>query len=290
MTPDRNKTLGTRKITASVMVWMDNLGFKPVETEVQLCAGWQCDIAGVIDPTRSEAVAMKLIPRNANWKDWQKDSVAADEKARAHESAYAALPSPITTLVEVKATLSDLKGDRKWEGSSPADLSFLAVPEKLVAAAVSLVTNPHWGLIRVTERGCRVIRWPVISSVTIEQRLATVYSIAVKRDHRTRYRALRESEKQARATKNKEKVTPDRWSEIARVVTIIAPGGRAGVFAYESVQHVLSSKRIGWLPVSVVEQLQELWGIAAIGEGPNAMSGQATIFLKDASAIRRDIG
>jgi hypothetical protein len=36
MTPDRNKTLGTRKITAVVMVWMDNLGFKPVETEVQL--------------------------------------------------------------------------------------------------------------------------------------------------------------------------------------------------------------------------------------------------------------
>jgi len=286
MTPDRNKTLGTRKITAAVMVWMHNLGFKPVETEVQLCNGWQSDIAGVIDPTRSEAVVMKLIPRNANWKDWQKDPVAAEEKARAHESAYGALPSPMTTLVEVKTTLSDLKGDRKWEGVSPADLSFLAVPEKLVVAALSLVTNAHWGLIRVTERGCRVIRWPVISPVTVEQSRANIYEIALRRDHRTRYRALREAEKQARVTRNKEKTTPECWGAVVRAVTIIAKGGRAGIFVYQSVEQILSSERVGYLPGSVIEHLR---GLAAVDEGLNGMSGQAAIFLKDSTALRRDI-
>lgn len=170
----------------------------------------------------------------------------------------------MTVLVEVKSSTTDLKSDPKWKRVAPADVSFLAVPEKLVSLALSVAPD-WWGVIRVTERGCRVMRWAVVKPVSIEQRLATIYAIALSRDHRTRYKVLRESEKQARVSRI-HKVRIDRWSRVVRAVTMVAKGGRAGVFQYASVAECLRSERVGHVPESVMEQLEELWGTVALTE------------------------
>src|SRR5438132_4894673 len=99
MTPDRNKTQTTREITAAVITWLDYHGFKPVETEVTVTRGWQADIAGVIDCTEGEAIALHLAPRKPNWRMSDERYQAMRE---AFESAYRGLPSPTTALIEVK--------------------------------------------------------------------------------------------------------------------------------------------------------------------------------------------
>jgi hypothetical protein len=103
------------------ILWLDNHGFKPVETEVPVMRGWVADIAGVIEPTHSEAVKLRLVPRKPNWTSFQTDLeryVAGKER---HENAYGSLPFPITVLVEVKTSLADLRRERKmvdaeWHG------------------------------------------------------------------------------------------------------------------------------------------------------------------------------
>lgn len=92
MIPDRNKTLSTRKTTASVVSWLDNQGFKPIETETLLCEGWQADVAAILDPTSGESVTLHLAPKKPKWKLWDSDPVLANQMHEAHEAAYKALP------------------------------------------------------------------------------------------------------------------------------------------------------------------------------------------------------
>lgn len=258
VTPDRNKTLSTRQITAAVVLWLDNHGFKPIETEVFVTRGWQADIAGLIDFTEGEAINLHLAPRKPNWK-------MSDEKYRltreAFETAYKALPSPTTLLVEVKSSLSDLKGDRKWKELSPTELRYVAVPPELLTAALPIVPLP-WGILKVTKQGVGVVRWAGIDRIiSVEERLGVVYDIAIRRDHRTRHKALRESQKLARATHNQERLTPDRWNSIARTVLTICKGG-GEYLPYACVEEVLKANQVGFLPEHTVEQLRKLWAIA----------------------------
>ncbi len=61
-----NKTPLTNQITNAVAAWMDNRGFKPVETEVTVAGGWVADLAGVIVPTRGAAPAARLVQRDTD--------------------------------------------------------------------------------------------------------------------------------------------------------------------------------------------------------------------------------
>jgi hypothetical protein len=60
---DRNKSPITHEVTDAVAVWLDAHGFKPVETEVPMVAGWVADLAAVICPTQTELIALQLIKR-----------------------------------------------------------------------------------------------------------------------------------------------------------------------------------------------------------------------------------
>jgi hypothetical protein len=64
---DRNKTELTQNVTRIASLWLNRKGFKPVETEV--CVEWRhkkawiADVAGVIAPTQTELIDLKLIRR-----------------------------------------------------------------------------------------------------------------------------------------------------------------------------------------------------------------------------------
>lgn len=256
MIPDRNKTLTTRQITAAVITWLDNHGFKPIETEVFVTAGWQADIAGLIECTEGEAINLHLAPRKPSYKA----SVETYRiKRDAFDLAYNALPAPMTMLVEVKTSVSDLKRDRKWRQGPPTELRYVAIPPELLPLALSLVPLP-WGILTVTQRGVRAIRWASIERIiSAEERLGVVYDIAIRRDHRTRHAALRESQKQARIHHNQNNVTPRRYTEIASLFLRIAKGG--GEFLpYATIEECLNAQRI-YLPSYLIKQLEPLWGL-----------------------------
>ena len=262
LSPDRNKTLTTRKITAAVVTWLDNHGFKPVEAEVTVAAGWKSDIAGLIDFTEGEAIALHLAPRKPTWK-------TSNEKYRAmreaFEKAYKLLPSPTTLLVEVKTSISDLKGDSKWQRQSPTDLRYVAVPPELLSRATEIVPE-LWGILMVTTQGVCVKRWAKLEAgITLEHRFMVTYNVALRRDHRTRHAALRETMKAARATRNREVLTPDRWSCVARAVLDVCDGGRDLLRRNDSVEAVLAYHRVGKLPEWLIVRLRELWDIKHSG-------------------------
>lgn len=256
--PDRNKTQTTREVTAHVVTWLNYHGFKPIETEVCVAPGWHADIAALIECTEGEAINLHLAPRKPNWK-------MADEKYRAmrlaFEDAYKALPSPVALCVEVKCSVSDLRGDRKWKEPVPAELCYVAITPELLSLALSIVPVP-WGIVTVSARGVRVNRWAAIGrTLATEERFAIVYDIAIKRDHRTRHAALREAQKQARVVDNLERLTPQRWNLIARAVLTICKGG-GDCLPYSTVEQVLLANRIPVLPGYVMDDLRKLWGVA----------------------------
>lgn len=269
MTPDRNKTQLTRELTAAVITWLDAHGFKPIETECPVADAWIADVATMIEPTRGEATALKLLPRKPRY---------GGEDYQEWDRQYMDLPAPITALVEVKASVPDLKRDRKWLSVPAAALSFLAVPAELATLAIE--TAPAaWGIIQLSspqavlpineatgelEPRLRVVRWPRLVTVSPDQRLRLIYNVALRRDHRSRYGALREAQKQARATDNQERVTPARWSSVVSAVLSIMKGGQAygGTQIYRSVDDVLRANRVSGLPGWQKERLEALWGVS----------------------------
>ncbi len=257
MTPDRNKTLTTRQVTAAVVTWMDEHGFKPVETEVLVEeSGWQADVAGLIDCTESEAVQLHLAPRKPSYR---LPNEKYREKREAFERAYRGLPCPLTVLVEVKTALSDLRSDSKWTRAAPTDLCYVALPPNLLSSALTIVPAT-WGILLVSRDGVKAHRYGTLQpGITLEKRFRVAYNVAVRRDHRTRYKALRESLKAARVVHNRETVTPDRWNRIVLAVLDICDGG--SYFRKEmSVEQILAWHRIGKLPPSLIERLKkELW-------------------------------
>jgi len=146
--PDANKTDLTRQITAAAAIWLNERGFKPIETEVSVADKWVADLASIGYLTRTEAQRLKLIHRKPAWK--QRQGRAREE----WEHEYLALPAPLTAVVEVKISLSDLGKDTKWIRAAPARLLYLAVPQTLIDR---LVAEPNiddrWGLLVLDAAG-----------------------------------------------------------------------------------------------------------------------------------------
>jgi hypothetical protein len=76
MIDDHNKTSMTKLVTAAAIRWLDEKGFKPVETEVAVADAWIADIAGSILPTNTELINLKLLKRRPNWRQPQNEDRA----------------------------------------------------------------------------------------------------------------------------------------------------------------------------------------------------------------------
>lgn len=251
---DRNKTELTHKVTNAVDCWLDERGFKPTETEVCVCDGWVADLAGVIVPTQTELQKLKLMPPKPKW------------NKREEVEAWYALANErqqlMTALVEVKTSRADFLGDKKWGQQPPVNLAYLAIPNDLPVSPEEIPAG--WGLITYSSatQNMRALRPAVIREITVEQKLWVVHEIAVRRDHRTRYEALRESQKDERIHANQE-VSRTRVHDAIRAVTAIFHGceypGKPWATRYNSVQEVLEHFNIKHLQAADVEALEIIW-------------------------------
>lgn len=252
MTPDRNKTPLTHAITQRVAQWMDDHGFKPVETEVWLGDRWNADLAGVITPTQTELIGLKLIRRppptwGADWTDERKVSAHADHALWSTDRA--AIPPILTCAIEVKASRSDFRGDWKWQAPAQTDLRYIAMPKGLIP---DFEWPAGWGIILTSEDGSAIhrVHKPTVTSMSADQRLKVVLSIAVRRDNVTRYARLRELQKQVTVDEAHRRVA-GRLQDAIGVVTDVMEG--------ETVERALNRRGIRTkLPDWTVEALEKL--------------------------------
>ena len=202
---DRNKTELTHAATRRAAEWLDTHGFKPIELEVAVAKGWVADLAGVIDPTQTELIELKLIkqpPRSPDHLHANPDLwTTYQTKYGAWRETFERFRSPLTAVVEVKTQRSDFLSDHKFDRTRwqhrPADLCLLAVTPGVIRITECPV---GWGLIDLSADGNTVKGYRIApyQPVTIAETLGVVYEIALNRDHSTRHRRLRELQKSLR--------------------------------------------------------------------------------------------
>jgi hypothetical protein len=256
---DRNKTEITRLVTAAVMRYFDEHGCKPLETEVPICDGWVADVAGVINPTQTELVELKLIKRRPRYRDY---SEAAQQEQRAWYDEVKQAQKLMTVLCEVKTSRSDFRGDKKWELRIPANLAYLAIPKDL---PVSMDEIPlAWGVLEYlpASDSIRCIRVPAVNEVTTEQQLSITLQVAVRRDHHTRYERHREFQKQMVKAHN-EDISRTRVSVALRAMTSVVTG-KCGPVPHDSVEGALEYHGIKHVTEYDMDKLRKLWKIAEV--------------------------
>lgn len=180
---DRNKTATTHHITAAAVAYLDMRGCKPIETEVGIGLGEAvkygiADIASFVYPTHTEISKLKI-------RRFCRDEINGQL---------------LTVVVEVKASRPDFQKDKKRKFKIfPANLCYLAYPKGLLKP--DEVPEGWLGLEATKdERSIWRTHWQkgAIHSPDAGTVLDTVVSIAIKRDHRTRYRAMRDYMRAAR--------------------------------------------------------------------------------------------
>lgn len=246
MIADRNKTELTRALTAAVVRYLDERGFKPVETEVQVCDGWIADIAGVISPTQTELQELKLIPRAPSWRNGGREKW--NEVAKAAQKL-------MTCLVEVKTSMSDFRNDRKWtwlEKQFPVNLPYIAIPSTLPIERSQFPLS--WGVLEYNEKNdtVRIVQIPEVWRMTVEQQLSVILEIAIRRDHHTRYERIRGFRREMVVAHNADISRTRMQDAIGAVYSIVR--GR-----YESVENCLNYYRIKNLHEHDLELLRRLW-------------------------------
>ena len=193
---DLNKSIVTHQVTDAAALWLDGHGFKPVETEVPMPwysetkSGWIADLAAVIQPTQTELIELKLIPRKPRWPGSAKWTEAHREKEDRWQEVADLCLRFMTCLVEVKTSRADFRSDHKWRTEPPADLAFLAVPKGLLKPEE---WPTGWGILEWTGGSAIAYRRrPEPRVIPVDRQLRTTLSIAVRRDHHTRYARMRE--------------------------------------------------------------------------------------------------
>ena len=240
MIDDRNKTDLTKLATSAAVRWLDEKGFKPIETEVAVAPAWVADIAGSILPTNTELVNLKLLKHRPNWRlgreKWLEWQALADQACKL-----------LTVIVEVKTTKSDFSGDSKWSLPAPA---YLAVPNSLA------VECPEgWGMLTYDagRNEARCHKPAPLHEVSVESQLNLVLQVSIRRDHDTRYKRFREFRQMVRERNNADK-SLTRTLDAMRAMLAIVEG------KHESVEESLDRNRVRKVPEWMIEELRELWG------------------------------
>lgn len=246
MIDDRNKTALTKSVTAAALSYLDERGCKPIETEVPICTGWVADLAGVLSPTQTELVLLKLIKRRPQYnqpgyREWY-------EMAQATQKL-------MTVIVEVKTSRSDFAGDRKWTMDCPSNLAYLAIPNDLVVGPEEFPNG--WGVLSYSaaSSSVRCIRIPKCHEITVDQQLGVVLQVAIRRDNNTRYARLRELQREIRQDRNAD-VSRTRLLTAMRAMKSIVEG------KHSTVEESLEYHGVK-LPKYFIDELQLVWGIVA---------------------------
>lgn len=240
---DLNKTPLTQQITDATFAWLDGKGFKPVETEVRLCAGWCADLAGVLCPTQTELIALKLLARSPKWGTATYDAWYVKRKLALRI---------MTCLVEVKISRGDFLGDKKWSTSPSTDLAFLVTPANLISREE---WPTGWGILDFKDGAVRMLRPPTPFNPTLEQQRDVILEIAVRRDHHTRHARLRELQREERSYAN-DRETLRRIDKLAKAVMSIASA------KHPDVETCLSYWGLHKMSPVAIEMLRPIYGIA----------------------------
>jgi hypothetical protein len=253
---DRNKTTLTHEVTTAITAWLDDRGFKPIETEVPICSGWCADLAGVITPTQTEQISLGLLPRYPSYNLSKETRLAWHAKHPNWDALHRSLSRVMTCLVEVKTTRGDYRGDHKWTLPQPTDLAYVVFPRDLVRPEE---WPAGWGILEYHEGAIKRLRVPTPFSITDSQQRDVILSIAIRRDHHTRYARFRESQKETRLAAVTE-ISMDRIRDVAHAVLCVARGEHGNLeecLMYTRLRHHMNT-----MPEWVLEPLRELYGIA----------------------------
>ena len=242
---DRNKTGLTIALTQAVTTWLDERGFKPIETEVPVADGWVADLASAIIPTRTELQKLKFMPHCPEYREleWR---AKADSLRRL-----------MTVLVEIKTSRGDFKDDRKWQREVPSDLAYLAVPAGMIGPSE---WPQGFGILEYYEAAdvVRCQRIPIIRQVTPEVQRDIVYEIAMRRDNNIRYERFRRINKEMRIQRNVD-VSRTRINDAVRLVLAVAKGELYRKDFEGTFDELLECLNFSHLPIEVRERLQEIW-------------------------------
>lgn len=202
ITPDANKTPLTRQITGYALMWLRENGFKPLAAEVPVAEGWVADVAGMSVLTRTEAIRLKLFKafrRGYPYDAPQEEIDAYLDAGKASEAAFAAIPAPLSTLLEVKVSRADFRKDlaRKFCCPQlPAHLCYVAIPSGLLSADEY---PKGWGVLVLKGGKFIQMQVPTIQTPTSERALVLAWQLGCKIDNDQRYERLREAQKGERA-------------------------------------------------------------------------------------------
>jgi hypothetical protein len=201
---DANKTALTHRATATTVAFLDGLGCKPVETEVPVRPGWVADVASFWYPTRTELKKLQLNSKTA--KLILDPTLGDNDPATMAFALYGA--GPLTLLAEVKTSRQDFLADAKWKQSDPpASICLLAYingivrDEEIPTGWIGLELSANGTTIRKIHRSRHV--FPQHPGRVLD----FVAQVAIRRDHRSRYSAMREWEKAYRAKDRETKKT-----------------------------------------------------------------------------------
>lgn len=246
---DANKTELTKRVTNAAVLWLEERGFRPVESEVTVARGWCADLAGFAYLSRTEAKNLKLFP------PWPKRRPTESDEDHHHavdawNGLWDQLPSPITAAIEVKTSINDFKRDRKFKLDPPVHLLFLAMPRGLVGLPA---IDERWGVLAYDEKGnLKRVRPSKLNESTIEQVLRVVVDIAMRRDNHTRYERLREFDRQAREHNNER----ENRHRISKCLELVLDVQRGQMSLLDCVEYHLG--RRCKLPRYAMEQLEKL--------------------------------
>ncbi len=234
---DDNKTALTHRVTATAAAYLACGGFKPVESEVGVWDGWVADLASFVYPTKTEAKQLKLIPR-CNY----------DEAESKYNELNYLYGSPLTAIVEVKISNSDLRKDRERKFSGiiyPAHLCYLAYPNGLIEKD----NLPRgWIGLETTKDGKQIYRchvyhknsWGHIHPQRPGDMVDLIAAVAIRRQHRTQYAEMKAFLKAHNAEEREGK----RQNNVQNIIRIIIEYLQGEETFGKSIRDILRFERI----------------------------------------------
>ena len=201
---DKNKTCATHRATACAAAYLNLRGFKPIETEVPVYAGWVADLASYVYPTNIELEKLKIVGK----KQTRYGHIIDTEAVAKFENMCG--QGPFTALVEVKVTKGAYKNDVDFKFGGyiyPAHFCYLAYPKGVVEKPpkgwIGLVLNERCDRITKVDKsnfiygGCHAQHPGDIIDL--------IANVGIRRHHRTHGTALRAFVKSYNADETKRK-------------------------------------------------------------------------------------
>ena len=260
MTGDPTGTL-TARITEAAVSWLERIGCKPVETEVQVEAGWVADAAGIWLPTRTEAQAAGLIPSSLRHLPYEDQRRQDREEVR--DRLFAAMQRPLVVVHEVKVTIADFRQDVKWGRLWPGDLMVLSVPAGMLGAS----SYPGgWFVLEHAKTGAvrRLAQSGRVGEVTLEQRAAVTLVIAMRHYNRHRHALTNDLMRKWRDGEGERRINA-RFGQLARTVLGLVEGEMG---SFEACLHYhLRNQEVRVLSKTTLEELRKLWQLRKPAEG-----------------------